>query len=262
MVRSSLLRVASTALVVLAIACGDDDDPSLPPPDAGIGSMMLTVAGQTAIVDSVGRLVTGDVSVIQLGPSPVGAAFFNQDGSPATAVTPDRYDFNVVSGDTLAIKWQDGPGFTGTLTANAGGRYTSTFRLIDGNNDGVEIFYSVVLQVDLAVTTLRMVVGADTTDIDATNTVPDVLMPVGTGEFPVEVLYLGEDDQPSPAVTTDVFYLAINSSDTNVVRWEAGDGFTGTLTGVAPGVASIAVRLRSIVNDDITLAKTLTVVVR
>jgi hypothetical protein len=123
-------------LVPVVSGCGDDDDPESPPPDAGITAMIMTVAGHTATVTSEGEL-TGTLGPLSLGTMPVTAQFLGPNGQPATNLDPSRYTFELFITDTLALDYEPGAGFTGTLTARAGGFYAATFRLRDEDNNGI-----------------------------------------------------------------------------------------------------------------------------
>jgi len=254
-------RAAALALLIFSAACGDDDDLTVPEPDAGIATMMMSVAGHVITVDSTGRQIAGEIGPVPLGPFPVIASFFQQDGSPASEVAPERYTFEVVFADTTALDWEPGIGFSGTLSTLAGGSYSATFRLRDTDNNGIEIFYATVLVTDLQVETIRIIVDADTTELDADVALPATLPPIAVGDHPVRFEFIDANGEPSAVVTTADFRTTVNSSDTNLVAWTAGEGFDGTLTGVAPGVASIALRLRSAANDAIAYERALTVAV-
>lgn len=253
--------LAALASVLLVAACGDDDDdPTEPRPDAGITAMRLSVGQQMVTVDSAGNL-TGELDALPFGPIPVMASFLGAGGQPAGNITPARYSFEVVFGDSLALAWAPGTGFAGTLTTMAGGTYTMTFRLRDTNDDGTEIFLTRTLPVDLGYDSVRLVFGDDTLLVDAVPTLPDVLDSVPVGPVPVSVTFLAPDGSAAPLVTPENFSLVITSSDTNIVAWTPQGPFSGTLRGVAPGVASIAVRLRSEVNGALSFRHVMTVVV-
>lgn len=254
-------HAALAGALLFGSACGGDDESTGPRPDAGIGTMMLTVAGQTAVVDSTGRLVSGEIGLVPLGQLPVLASFYDQDGSPSD-VSPDRYTFGVTTADTAAIAWEEGTGFTGVLTTRSGGTYGATFRLVDTDNNGVEIFYVASLTIDLDLETVRLIIDNDTTDLAAEDDLPGVLPAIGVGAHPVRIEFVSADGDPSSVIDTELFASAVNSSDTNIVSWTAGEGFAGTLMGVAPGVASIAVRLRSTRNAFVVYQRVLTVVVQ
>jgi hypothetical protein len=247
--------------LLLAAACGDDDDPEGPPPDAGIGSMVLTVAGITISIDSEGN-VEGELDTLSFGALPVTAQFLNEAGQPHTAITPDRYSFQIITGDTLGLKFTSAANFTGTLTAAAPGFYSVTFRLIDETNDGTEIQHAATVFIDSGIRTVRLVVGADVVDIAAGTQLPGAIPPIGVGPRPFRTEFLDAAGAPVPIITNEAFSLVVNSSDTNVVKYTEGEGFGGELTGIAPGIASIAVRLRAESNGTYTFVNARTVVVQ
>lgn len=248
--------------LLLAVACGDDDEePSGPPPDAGIGTMILTVAGNTINVDADGT-VEGQLDTLSFAALPVSAQFLNEAGQPHTGITSDRYTFQVTTGDTLGLKFTAAANFSGTLTANAPGFYAVTFRLIDETNDGTEIQHAATLFIDSGIATVRLIVGSDVVDIDAGTQLPGTIPPIAIGARPFRAEFLDETGAPVPAITTEAFSLLVNSSDTNVVTYTEGEGFAGELTGIAPGIASIAVRLRAQSNSSYTFVNARTVIVQ
>jgi len=247
--------------ILLAVACGDGDDPEGPPPDAGIGTMVLTVAGHTISIDADGT-VEGELDTLSFGTLPVTAQFLNDAGQPHTGITADRYTFEAISSDTLGLRFTSAANFTGTITSTAPGFYTVTFRLIDETNDGTEIQYAATLFIDSGIATVRLIVGSDVIDIDAGTRLPGAIPPIAVGPRPFRVEFLDDAGAPVPAITNEAFSLVVNSSDTNVVRYAEGEGFAGELTGVAPGIASIAVRLRAEANGTYTFVNARTVIVQ
>ncbi|HEX6362299.1 MAG TPA: hypothetical protein VFZ93_05060 [Albitalea sp.] len=258
--RMSRVAVAALLLASVAAACGDDDDPAEPRPDAGITAMQLMVGDRLVTVDSSGS-VTGELESIPFGATEVTAGFLGANGQPASNVTPGRYVFDVVFADTLALDWQPGTGFNGTLTASAGGTYVFTFRLRDTDNDGTEIFLTRTLPIDVGVENVRMVFGADTLLVAAGTTLPGTLGGVPVGPVPARFEFLDAAGAPAPIITGEDFVVSVASSDANIVAWTQDGPFAGTLNGIAPGVASIAVRLRSTVNSALVFAHVITVIV-
>jgi len=252
-----------TTFAVLATSCGDDDDDSTgPPPDAGIGTMVLTVAGTTIRVDADGT-VTGELESLPLsGTVPVTAEFLNEAGQPHTGISPERYTFEVFIGDTLGLVFEPGGTFSGNLTTHAPGNYSVTFRLVDETNDGTEISLGTTLLVDSGIDIVRLIVGSDTVEINADVPLPGSLPPFTVGTRAIRAEFLGPDGQPAPEITPDEFSLLINTSDTNVVTYESEAAFAGSLTAVAPGVASVAIRLRAETNASYTFVSVRTVIVQ
>lgn len=255
---SDLPWVLLLSATVLA-GCGDDDDPEAPPPDAGITAMILTVAGHTATITSEGEL-TGTLGPLTLGSMPVTAEFLGANGQPATNLDPARYTLELFIGDTLALDYEPGPGFSGTLTARAGGFFATTFRLRDESNDGIEISHATLLEIDTGIETIRLVFGDEVVEV-APGALPGVLPGVAVGNTPVTVQLLDGAGEPIAALTPPEFSLLVNSSDSRVVRYEPIDAFSGTLVGVGPGIASVAFRLFADSNDSTQLLHTLTVIV-
>jgi hypothetical protein len=84
-------------------------------------------------------------------------------------------------------------------------------------------------------------------------------LPVGSTPFTVQLLDAA--GAPVPAIVAPDFSLLVTSSDSRVVRYEPIDAFSGTIVGVAPGIASVAFRLFADSNDSTELLHTLTVIV-
>lgn len=252
--------LAALALALLAAACGDDDDPTTPGSDAGIGAMLLMVGDSSLRVNADGSVV-GALGALPFGDIPVAASFLDEAGQPFAAITPDRYRFEVSVADTVALRWTPGTGFSGTLTTRAGGRYTLTFRLRDTRDDGTEIFVTTLLPVDIGVRDVRMAFGPDTLLVDLAATLPSTLDGVPVGPVPVQIAFLDANGAPAPLVTAEAFTVTVTSSDANIVAFTPGGPFSGTLRGVAPGVASLSVRLRSAVNNALVFNHVITVIV-
>lgn len=256
-----MTRAAFAALVLAfsVAACGDDDDPAEPQPDAGIETMILTVGDQTVTVAADGAL-TGTLGPLPWGDTPVSASFRLEGGEPATNITPDRYTFEVLFADTLALDWTPGTGFSGTLTARAGGAYTLTFRLRDTSDNGPEITLVRLLDVDVGIENVRLVIGTDTLVVPAADALPST-EEIAVGPVPVGIAFLDENGSPAPIITGEAFTVSVTSSDTNIVAWTPDGPFSGTLRGVSPGVATVAVRLRSAVNGALAFQHQVTVIV-
>ena len=135
------------------------------------------------------------------------------------------------------------------------------FRLRDTSNNGTEIFLTRLVDIDIGLRQVRMLFGDDTLLVPARDALPGTLDDVPVGPVPVRLEFLDAAGAPVPVVTEDRFSVAVTSSDGNIVAWTQDGPFSGTLRGVSPGVATIAVRLLSAVNNARVFQHELTVIV-
>lgn len=260
--KGSYRRILATLVLALGVAaCGDDDDdPTTPPPDAGVETMLLNVGDRVIRVDQSGS-ADGDVGPLPVGDIPISATFLAGNEQPHPDLPPGRYIFEVVFGDTLAFDWTPGNGFSGALSVLTAGTYTLTFRLRDTSNNGTEIFLTTLVDIDIGLRQARLIFGPDSIVVPAQDALPGTLDGVPVDAVPVRFEFLDAAGAPVPLVTEDRFTATVTSSDGNIVAWTQDGAFSGTLRGVSPGVATIAVRLLSAVNGARVFQHELTVIV-
>ncbi len=103
---------------------------------SGIASVRLTVGTQTLVVPAKGAL-PGRLDPIPVGPAQVRAEFLDENGRPASAITPGSFSFAVNSSDTQVVTFTPGSTFAGTLRGVTPGIASVAFRLRSMANSSI-----------------------------------------------------------------------------------------------------------------------------